>query len=50
MDHDRGRRSGFALRGEVPREDMEAALHDLDAIGDKVREALKGALQRHGKG
>jgi DNA repair protein RadD len=37
-------------RGEVPREDMEAALHDLDAIADKVREALKLALQENGKG
>ena len=36
-------------RGEVSREDMEAALRGLDAIGDNVREALKQALQKHGK-
>lgn len=36
-------------RGEVPREEMESALQDLDVIGDKVREALKEALARHGK-
>ena len=31
-------------RGKVPRQDMEEALHDLDAVGDTVREALKEAL------
>jgi hypothetical protein len=36
-------------RADVPREGMETALHDLDAIGDNVREALKQALKRNGK-
>jgi excisionase family DNA binding protein len=33
-------------RGDVPREDMEAALRDLDGIGDTVREALLKALAK----